>query len=125
MKKRLRISFFLTTIYTYLALGPFSNILGGSCNAGIVAAFGGVFLFICATLTLFPVINVTRSNTNASKPVLTKILIVLSTMLWGGATINLLIDDILTGIWLFLPLFIIQLITLELAFRKNELLKSK
>ncbi len=116
MKKILQPLFYITAVYSFIALPMFAEKTGGACNAG-AALFGiGLFLIICCVLTLLAIRNI------AKKP--GKIFSSISLLTWGFWMVVVCIDTPVIGLIYFAPLFITILVTVYYSF-KGTLIKQE
>jgi hypothetical protein len=113
MKKILRPLFYITAIYSVIALPAFAEKAGRACNAG-VAMFGiGLFLIISVVLTFLAIGNIGKRSG--------RVFGALALFTWGFWTVECCIETPAIGLIYFPPLFITILLTVYYSFGETEI----
>jgi hypothetical protein len=119
LQKALKPLFFLTAIYSFLALSTFAEKTAGACNAGIALMGIGFFLILCAVLTFIAVHLVTKSKQTGTSRKAAKVLSIIALVIWGFWTVGVCTNEPLAGAAYFLPFLITVILTCRLAYTET------
>jgi hypothetical protein len=115
----LKILFFAALIYTLIALLPFAERTGGSCNAGVVFCGFGFILIICAVLSFISLLLAAKKQPSPSYQKISRVLIIVSIVIWGFCMTGVATDDPFSALLFFMPFFVICLLIAKYASGKK------